>query len=73
LLAKLGWKEDGWRKQAAGVSLVRPKKRPRTKDDDEEEDWDMTLKHIQASRLTLFRNPSIPPYLPGICDRCRLA
>ena len=61
--------------KASGGSFARtPKKRPRTKDDDEdEEDWDMTLKHIQASRLTLFRNPSIPPYLPGICDRCRLA
>jgi hypothetical protein len=40
----LGWKEDEWRKQAEGVSVVPPEKRPRTKDDDEdEEDWNMTL------------------------------
>ena len=40
----LGWKEDEWRKQAVRVSLVPPEKRPRTKDDDEDEkDWDMTL------------------------------
>jgi hypothetical protein len=30
--------------QAVGVSLVPPEKRPRTKDDDEE-DWDITLNH----------------------------
>jgi hypothetical protein len=39
-----GWKKDEWRKQVVEVSLVPPEKRPRTKDDDEdEEDWDMTL------------------------------
>ena len=39
-----GWKKDEWRKQVEEVSLVPPEKRPRTKDDDEdEEDWDMTL------------------------------
>jgi hypothetical protein len=32
-----------WRKQATGVSLVPPEKRPRAKDDDEDEkDWDCT-------------------------------
>ena len=36
----LGWKKDEWRKQAVGVSLVSPEKRPRTKDED---DWDTTL------------------------------
>ena len=30
------WKEDEWRKQAAGVSLVPPEKRPRTKDDEDD-------------------------------------
>jgi hypothetical protein len=40
----LGWNEDEWRKQAVGVSLVPPEKRPRTKDDDEDEqDSDMAL------------------------------
>ena len=33
-----------WRKQATGVSLVPSEKRPRTKDDDEDEkDWDRSL------------------------------
>jgi len=40
----LGWKEDEWRKQATGVSVVPPEKRPRTKDED---DWDMTLKRYR--------------------------
>jgi hypothetical protein len=43
----LGWKKDEWRKQAVGVSLLPPEKRPRTKDDDEE-DWDMTLNTYKA-------------------------
>ena len=45
----LGWKKDEWRKQAVGLSLLPPEKRPRTKDDDEdEEDWDMTLNTYKA-------------------------
>jgi len=32
-----GRKKDEWRKQAAGFSLLTPEKRPRTKDDDEQE------------------------------------
>src|SRR5271163_1952479 len=36
------WKEDERRKQALGVSLLPPEKRPRTKDEDED-DWEMTL------------------------------
>jgi hypothetical protein len=36
-------KKDEWRKQAAGVSLVPPEKRPRTKDDDEDEENCQTL------------------------------
>jgi hypothetical protein len=42
-----GWKKDEWRKQATGVSLVPPEKRPRTKDEDEK-DWDRTLNQIQT-------------------------
>jgi hypothetical protein len=43
------WKKDEWRKQATGVSLVPPEKRPRTKDDDEDEkDWDRTLNKYEA-------------------------
>jgi hypothetical protein len=38
-----------WRKQATGVSLVPPEKRPRAKDDDEDEkDWDRTLNKYEA-------------------------
>jgi hypothetical protein len=51
----LGWKEDEWRKRAVGVSLVPTEKRPRTKDDDEE-DWDMTLYTygvVNAGNLTI--------------------
>jgi hypothetical protein len=33
-----GWKKDERRKQATGVSLVPLEKRPRTKDDDEDEE-----------------------------------
>jgi hypothetical protein len=46
----LGWKEDEWRKQALGIPLVPPEKRPRTKDDDEE-DWEMTLNTYYASYI----------------------
>jgi hypothetical protein len=36
----------------AGVSLIPPKKRPRTKDDDDDEkNWDMTLNtHVSEGR-----------------------
>jgi hypothetical protein len=49
----LGCKEDEWRKQAVGVSLVPPEKRPRTKDEDEE-DWDMTLNTYRVETLDLY-------------------
>jgi hypothetical protein len=32
------WKKEEWRKHATGVSLLPPEKRPRTKDDDEDEE-----------------------------------
>jgi hypothetical protein len=38
-----------------GVSLVPPEKQPRTKDDDEdEEDWDMTLNTYKAWAMLSF-------------------
>jgi hypothetical protein len=57
--------------KATGVSLVPPEKRPRTKDDDEDEkDWDRTLNRYDALLTAIWARRLATPdkaetlYLP---------